>query len=73
MARATVTYLRVTEAAVVANCHRETIAEALRGKELHGAQPRKGATWKVRQDCLEAWVEKRPCPHKAEPGLVQAA
>lgn len=55
--------LSVKEAAEQAEMHPETIAEALRRGDLHGAQRKKGGTWRIRPSCLEAWVYGDKCVH----------
>lgn len=57
-------HLNVDQAAKVAQRHRQTIADALRTGALHGSQRVRRGTWTVRRDCLEAWLEKRPCEHQ---------
>lgn len=54
-------FLVVMEAALLAECHPDTVRAALRSGELHGAQRSKGGTWKVRPACLDAWVDGVPC------------
>ena len=56
-------YLTVNQSAKVSGYHQETVTAALRLSTLHGAQRIKGARWWIRADCLEAWLESRPCPH----------
>lgn len=58
-------YLTVDEAAKESRRHPVTIRVALRAKELHGSQRVTGGTWSVKDTCLEAWVEGRPCEHQA--------
>jgi hypothetical protein len=58
-------YLTVTEAAAEARRHPVTIRVALREKELHGSQRKAGGTWTIKDSCLAAWVEGRPCEHQA--------
>lgn len=57
-------YLLAAEAATVAKRHPETIREAIRGGELHGTQRAKRGPWRIRRDCLDAWIEGEPCPHE---------
>lgn len=57
-------FLTVPEAADVARCHIETVREALRAGDLHGTQRVKGGTWKIRPECVNAWVEGDECPHR---------
>lgn len=56
-------YLSVEQAAKIANRHRQTVADTLRIGQLHGTQRVRRGTWTVRRDCLDAWMEKRPCEH----------
>lgn len=58
--------LSVPEAAELAGYHHVTIADACRSGALHGFQRAKNARWKIYEECLEAWVEGRPCEHAAE-------
>jgi len=55
--------LTVAEAATYANAHDITIRRALIEGDLHGVQNHKGAHWRVRRECLDAWIDKAPCPH----------
>ena len=55
--------LTVTQAAVIAGCHRETIAQALRSGDLHGFQRQKNGTWKTEEECVKAWGWGRACDH----------
>jgi hypothetical protein len=60
-----VTYLSVKQVADLAGRHEKTVGLALRAGELHGSQRSRNASWRVREDCAEAWIEGRQCPHKA--------
>ena len=62
-----ITYLTANEAALVARRHPEGVTMALRDGLLHGYQSGKNARWKVREDCLEAWIEGRKCAHQQKP------
>lgn len=56
--------LTVDEAAIVARRHPGTVSDALRAGELHGVQPSKNGRWRIRRDCLDAWIEGRLCQHQ---------
>lgn len=57
-------YLKVREAADIARKHPDTVRKALEVGRLHGFQDDKFGHWTVKAECLEAWVERRPCPHQ---------
>ncbi|MFG6277966.1 helix-turn-helix domain-containing protein [Microbacterium sp. 5K110] len=59
------TYLTTAEAAKTARKHPVTVRKALESGELHGSQRSVGGRWTIREDCLEAFIEGRPCEHKA--------
>ena len=59
------TPLTPAQAATVVGRHPVTIRKALEGGELHGFQRTRKGRWSIYADCLQAWVEGRPCPHKA--------
>lgn len=50
--------------------HRQTLANALRAGELHGAQRTTRGTWRIREECLVAWLMVEPCEHQASKALV---
>lgn len=58
-------YLTVAEVADASRKHPVTIRLALEGGKLHGSQQSTRGRWLVREDCLEAFLECRPCEHKA--------
>lgn len=67
-------YLSVIKAAEYAQCHPQTIGDALRGGTLHGVQrPRtvdgrrrtKGGHWKIRTDWIDAWLRGEPAEQQA--------
>lgn len=58
-------YLSIREAALISGNHTETLGEACRLGELHGAQRKKGGSWKIQQPCLEAWIAGEKCEHQA--------
>lgn len=60
------TYLNTAEAATVARKHPVTIRKALEAGTLHGSQQVVGGRWTIREDCLEAFIEKRPCEHRTK-------
>lgn len=45
--------------------HPVTVVRKLEEKSLCGFQSKKGGRWSVREDCLTAYVERRPCAHKS--------
>lgn len=57
-------FLSVTSAAEVADCHRQTIGDALRADELHGFHGGKNKHWRIDEACLRAWLEGRACSHR---------
>lgn len=59
-------YLTVQQAADKAQLHRQTIADALRVRRLHGGQRSTRGTWRIREDCLDAWLVNEPCEHAQE-------
>ena len=65
--------LSVVQAAALAGCHIETIREALRAAELHGTQRVKGGTWRIRPECLDAWMDSEPCEHQSTRAPVRLA
>lgn len=60
------TYLSVKQVADLAGRHEKTVGLALRSGDLHGSQRARNASWRVREDCAEAWVEGRPCEHRSK-------
>lgn len=59
-------FVTVPEASTIARCHIETVRDALRSGELHGTQRVKGGTWKLRPECVTAWVDGGLCEHQSE-------
>lgn len=59
------TYLTPKQVAELAQRHHLTVHSALRDGDLHGVQRKKHATWRIRQDCAEAWIEGEDCVHVA--------
>lgn len=45
--------------------HKVTVIRKLESQEMHGFQAKKGGRWAVDERCLMAYVEGRPCHHKA--------
>lgn len=58
-------FYSVPSAAIVADCHPQTVSDALRAGALHGVQRGKGGHWKVEDSCLRAWILGEKCAHKA--------
>jgi len=56
--------LTVADASAVGRRHEVTIRRALEAKELHGQQRKKGGRWLIQPECLDAWLDNTPCPHK---------
>ncbi|MEF2979049.1 helix-turn-helix domain-containing protein [Subtercola sp. YIM 133946] len=54
----------VEETATYARRHPNTIRRLLESGELHGSQPRKGGRWLVKEECVDAYLDGVPCPHK---------
>lgn len=52
------------EAAEIADCHEETVREALRDGSLHGAQKKKRGTWRMEEECVTDWAMNRVCVHR---------
>lgn len=57
-------WLTVREAAEKARRHPRTVADACRAGELHGVQRSVNASWRIEEQCLDAWVRGTRCPHK---------
>lgn len=62
--RAPVVWLTVREMSERARRHSVTVRKALEAGELHGSQPNAGATWRARPECVDAWIDGRPCSHR---------
>lgn len=43
-------------AATYADCHVQTVLEALRAGELRGSQLKKNGRWRIHRDDLDAWL-----------------
>jgi hypothetical protein len=56
--------LTVAQTAETAHRHPVTIRDALQDGSLHGYQRVRRGRWLVDPECLDAWIEKRPCPHR---------
>jgi excisionase family DNA binding protein len=56
-------FMNTTEAASYAGRHRETILHALEAGELHGLQRKARGRWRIRRECLDAWLSGTPCSH----------
>lgn len=55
----------IAQAAAETGKHYKTIALALREGRLHGTQASgKRGAWRIRESCLDAWLDHEPCPHK---------
>ena len=63
-------FYTVRGAAEVASCHPQTIADAVRGGELHGTQKATGKHWKIEDSCLRAWILGQPCEHRPALGVA---
>lgn len=62
--------LTVADAAAVSRRHSITVYRALEGQELHGEQRVKGGRWTIRPECLDAWIDNKPCEHQAAAATV---
>jgi hypothetical protein len=58
-------FITAPDAAVESNRHPVTVRKALEAGELHGFQRVARGRWSIRSECLDAWVENRPCEHKS--------
>jgi excisionase family DNA binding protein len=56
--------LQVDEIAEYARRHPGTIRRLLESGELHGSQPVKGGRWSAREECIDAYLDGVPCPHR---------
>lgn len=65
MVPALVQRLTVEQTAEAALRHPKTILKALAAGDLHGVQSKKGGRWFVRVDCLDSWLDGRPCAHQS--------
>lgn len=63
MSAAVTKYLTVNEVAEVTRKHPVTIRLALEGGELHGSQRKRGGRWVVNADCIQPYLDHRPCEH----------
>lgn len=57
-------WLTVAEAAKEARRHPRTVSDACRAGELHATQRAVNASWRIEDQCLDAWVWNIPCPHR---------
>lgn len=64
-------FITAMEAALISDRHPETVRDAARAGDLHGAQrlgedgqPLKGARWRFRPACVDAWVCGELCEHR---------
>lgn len=57
-------WLTTAQASERAGRHQDTVRRACEAGELHGGQRKKGASWRIHRDCLDAWAAGEPCPHK---------
>ncbi len=64
-------FLTTVEAAARARRHPVTIRKALESGELHGSQRGAGGRWAIRPECVDAFVEGRPCHHQASRSTVR--
>lgn len=60
------TFLTVAQAAERAQFHPMTIWGALRDGRLHGSQRVKRGSWRIDEECLDAWLANEKCAHKAK-------
>lgn len=58
--------LTVDDVAQATRRHPVTVRRALEAGELHGSQAVKGGRWSVREECAEAWADKRACEHQQQ-------
>lgn len=56
--------LTVAEVAEETRRHPVTVRRALEAGELHGSQPKAGARWTVKSECVEPWLEGEKCEHQ---------
>lgn len=58
--------LDVAEVSAGTKRHPVTVRRALEAGELHGTQSVKGGRWSVREECAEAWADRKPCEHQQQ-------
>lgn len=56
--------LTTTEVAAYTGMHRNTVLAALESGHLHGMQPRVNCTWRIRRECVDAWLSGEKCEHQ---------
>jgi hypothetical protein len=56
-------WLTAGEAAAIAHRNGYTVRRALQDGTLHGRQRKKGGTWLLTRQCVDAWIFGVPCPH----------
>lgn len=56
--------LTVPEVADYASMHKDTVRRACESGELHGMQRKKGASWRVRRECVDAYLAGVQCGHR---------
>lgn len=56
----------VAQASDYSSRHPVTLRKALEARELHGSQRVVGGRWSIRHECLEAWIDGRPCDHQRD-------
>ena len=61
----TARWLTTATAAEHAGYHPVTIRKALESGALHGFQATAGKHWRIDPECVDAYVQGRPCPHQA--------
>lgn len=57
-------WLTVREAAAYARAHPQTIYDALRKGDLHGAQSGHGGKWTAKRSCIDSWKFGERCEHR---------
>ncbi|WP_174604441.1 helix-turn-helix domain-containing protein [Cnuibacter physcomitrellae] len=60
------------EAAAAARMHPGSIRRLLESGDLHGTQPKPGARWTIREECLEAYLDGIPCPHRQNVTAIES-
>ncbi len=64
--RGLVARLTVAQVAEVAQRHPVTVRKALEDGRLHGTQLKVRGPWRVREDCLDAWLDGDLCQHQRD-------
>jgi excisionase family DNA binding protein len=57
-------WFSTAQAAEYAGKHVDTIRKACESGELHGGQRTKNGRWAIRRECLDAWLDAKPCEHQ---------